>query len=449
MNKNIKLFLITFILIFLISAIPFFKPKEITLENRKEIEDDLNNMQTSEDKATLIDNPEDAFEVRLAMIQAAQKNIDISTYIVHESESTNQIFSELIKAADRGVKVRVVADGKLGGMNKDFGKALSNYPGIEVYLYNPFSFFKISSWQTVHHEKHITVDNEYLLLGGRNFGDNYFKPDTKEFNTVNDYDVFITGGMAANEVHDYYEGFIRHEETRQVIAKQSKKQTRIIDDLKLISGNQYSLNDYIDKTHPIESLLLMNNNIGVNDTGPHIAYALSYLSDRVQKQMILQTPYLSAHPHLIQQLSAGIERGVEVSLITNSIASSPNYPAYSNYYKNKNEFINTGINIYEYQSDGFHSQHGKAYIYDDLLAIGSVNLDPRSFFINTESLVFIESAGLKQELEKSIGEKIELSYQVAGDGDPGGLDLPFEVTKTKEVIMYVASIFSRLFSFLI
>ena len=83
------------------------------------------------------------------------------------------------------------------------------------------------------------------------------------------------------------------------------------------------------------------------------------------------------------------------------------------------------------------------------MGLGSVTLDPRSFFINTESIVFIESVGLKKELEASIGRKIEKSYQVAGDGEPGGYDKPFEVTKAKEIMMDLASIFSRLFSFLI
>ena len=108
MGKNIKIIIITFIIIFIISAIPYFKPKEITLESRKLIEDDLNELQKTNDKAKLIDNHEDAFKVRVAMIQSAKKKIEISTYIIHEGGSTKQIFSELIKAADRGVKIRII-----------------------------------------------------------------------------------------------------------------------------------------------------------------------------------------------------------------------------------------------------------------------------------------------------------------------------------------------------
>lgn len=448
-TKKIRLLLLTIALIFMISAIPYFKPKDLTIESQKAIEDDLDHLQKTSDTVTLIDNHEDAFKVRMAMIQSAQETIDVSTYIIHEGKSTNQIFSELLKAADRGVKVRIVADGKLGGMNKVFGKALSNYPNIQVFTYNPFSVFKISSWQTVHHEKHITVDNTHLLMGGRNFGDNYFTPDTKTIKTVNDYDVFITGGEMATKMHDYYDSFITHEETRKVASKPNNKQTRLIEDLKTHQASNYDLKDYIIKTHAIEAITLMNNNLGVKDTSPKIAYALSYLSNQVKDLMILQTPYLSAHPHTLEKMRDTKARGVEVTLMTNSIASSPNFPAYSNYYKNKQKFIDTGINIYEYQSDGYHSQHGKAYIYDDLIALGSVNLDPRSFFINTESMVFIKSEGLMSELKSSIANKIDQSYHVAGDGINGGYDEPFEVAKSKEIIMYVTSIFSRLFSFLI
>ena len=448
-TKNLRLLILTISLLFLISALPYFKPKTLSVEGQKAIEDDLKKVHATSDTVTLIDNHEDAFKVRMAMIQSAKESIDISTYIIHQGSTTNQIFSELINAAERGVRVRIVADGKLGGLNKNFGKALSNVPGIEVYLYNPFSLFKISSWQTVHHEKHITVDNKHLLLGGRNFGDNYFTEDTKTINTVNDYDVFITGGESALKMHDYYDRFINHEETRQVEAKDKKKYNKIIQDLIEENTREYTLQDYTDKTHNIESLSLMNNNLGVKDTTPRIAYALSYLSGHVKELMILQTPYLSAHPQTLEKMRESKARGVEVTLMTNSIASSPNFPAYSNYYKNKQKFIDTGINIYEYQSDGYHSQHGKAYIYDDLIALGSVNLDPRSFFINTESMVFIKSDGLMKELKASIGRKIDKSYHVSGDGIDGGYDTPFKVSKSKEIIMYVASIFSRLFSFLI
>lgn len=448
-RKNIKYLLLVLVLIFLISAIPYFKPKAISIDNQSAIEDALKKMKNTHDQTTLIDNPEDAFKIRLAMIQSAQKNIDISSYIIHEGDTSDQIFSELIKAADRGVRVRIVVDGKLGGMNKDFGKALSNYPGIEIYRYNPFSLFKISTWQTVHHEKHMTVDNQHLLLGGRNFGDKYFTKDTKTINTVNDFDVFVTGSDAASSMHNYFDRFVSHNETEIISSKSSMKQEKIISALKKGQTKIYDLKEYTNRTHTIESFTLMNNNLGVKDTRPKIAYALSYLSNEVQEEMILQTPYLSAHPHTLEKLRETKKRGVEVTLITNSIASSTNYPAFSNYYKNKDQFIDTGINIYEYQSDGYHSQHGKAYIYDDILAIGSVNLDDRSFFINTESMIFIKSQGLKEELQASIGDKIEKSYRVAGDGIQGGYDHPFQVSKVKELIMYTASIFSRLFSFLI
>lgn len=84
-----------------------------------------------------------------------------------------------------------------------------------------------------------------------------------------------------------------------------------------------------------------------------------------------------------------------------------------------------------------------------MLAIGSANLDDRSFFINTESMLFIESEGLRNEMLDSIDKKIKQSVHIAGDGPDGGLNKEYKVSLMKRIIMYISSIFSRIFSFFV
>lgn len=451
-NIKVKVILLIIFFVFTLTLLPYIKPKEISNLTKQQVEEKLNNLRPSKSKVTLIDNPHDAFDVRIAMIQTAKESIDLSAYIIHEGETTDQIFSELIKAADRGVFVRIIADAKMGGLNTDFGKAISRYKNIEVHLYNPFSLFKPTTWQAVHHEKHLSIDDQYALIGGRNYGDKYFKENQKDLKTVNDYDVFIDAKKDTNIVRQlraYTTKFINHTDTDQLEVNDRDRYQKIITKLKTIQSEKISIDPFVKKGNKIDGIRLLTNKIGHKDTEARIGYGLNYLSTISTDEMILQTPYLNAHPQILKSFDQAVKKNVETTLLTNSIASTSNYPAFSNYYRNRKKFIDTGINIYEYQSDGMNSQHGKAYIFDDYLAIGSVNLDDRSFFINTESMVFIQSEGLKKDMKDSIAKKVAQSYRVSKTGVSGGYDEPLDVSIIKRILIYAASLFSRAFSFLV
>lgn len=76
--------------------------------------------------------------------------------------------------------------------------------------------------------------------------------------------------------------------------------------------------------------------------------------------------------------------------LTNSMASSPNYPAFSAYSSQRAKFLATGVEIYEYQSTD--SIHGKSCVADGRISVvGSFNLDDRSLYIDTESVLIIDS----------------------------------------------------------
>lgn len=451
-KTSIRLTLIAIVLVFFMTAIPYVRPAELEKELRNKVEYDLNNLPFKNEKVKLIDNPIDAFNVRMAMIQNAQKTIDVSAYIFHEGPTTDLIFSDLIRAADRGVKVRIISDYKMGGMRKAFASSLNAHENIEIYNYNPFRLFKPSTWQSVHHEKYLNVDQEMVLIGGRNYGDKYFSLDEEKIKTVNDYDVLIlseTNNNLSTQVYQYTSRFIKYGSVEAFKSKVSVKDSKYLDHLRSLKSESYDLSLYTDNMHDSEGLSFMTNAMRSTDVEAKIAYALKYLQKNSKEEIYLQSPYLTANKETLYLLNESKAKGLKISLLTNSISSSSNYPAYSNYYINKDKFINTGIDIYEYQSTGYHSQHGKAYIFDNMLAIGSANLDDRSFFINTESMLFIESEGLRNEMLDSIDKKIKQSVHIAGDGPDGGLNEEYKVGLLKRIIMYISSIFSRMFSFLV
>ena len=131
----------------------------------------------------LLGNGLDAFIARAVLASMAERSIDLQYFIYHDDLVGNLLADQLIKAADRGVRVRILLDDiEMGG--KDLGVAvLESHPNIEVRLLNPFLrggdrsvqfLTRYSSATRRMHNKSFTVDNQATILGGRNIGNEYF-----------------------------------------------------------------------------------------------------------------------------------------------------------------------------------------------------------------------------------------------------------------------------------
>ena len=128
----------------------------------------------------------DAFVARALLAHSADRSIDAQYYLFHDDLTGRLFIDQLLKAADRGVRVRLLVDDMdLGG--RDLGAAsLDSHPHMEVRIFNPFSrkTGRLSQFITRYgsvtrrmHNKSFTVDNEATILGGRNIGNEYFEAD--------------------------------------------------------------------------------------------------------------------------------------------------------------------------------------------------------------------------------------------------------------------------------
>jgi len=139
-----------------------------------------------------------------------------------------------------------------------------------------------------------------------------------------------------------------------------------------------------------------------------------------------------------------------LTVMTNSVASSPNYPAFSNYYCNRKKFLATGADLWEYQSR--HSIHGKSVVIDKQLSVvGALNMDDRSLYIDTETMLVIDSPEFAQVLTSAIMEYQNEALMVGEDNRYIPSDTIAEVPAPpkKKAAMLIVSVFSRLFQFLI
>ena len=136
---------------------------------------------------TIIRYPRPAFTARIMLTELAEKSLDVQYYI-WEADATGRILAErLVRAADRGVKVRLLVDDmNLSGRDKVVA-AIDASPNIEIRIFNPFAHRDsrvldfLTDMRRVNHRMHnkiMVMDNAVAIVGGRNIGNHYFGVDT-------------------------------------------------------------------------------------------------------------------------------------------------------------------------------------------------------------------------------------------------------------------------------
>src|SRR5271169_781337 len=150
----------------------------------------------------------DGFLARAQMIDAAEKTLDLQYFIFRGDETGRLLTDALMRAADRGVRVRVLVDDGDTIAGDEQISALDAHPNIEIRIFNPFVYRGHSNLRRsiefmLHasrldyrmHNKLLLVDNAVALIGGRNIGNQYFQMDPDS--QFADDDIFSAGPIAA------------------------------------------------------------------------------------------------------------------------------------------------------------------------------------------------------------------------------------------------------------
>lgn len=460
--RNIAVVLLAYIL--LGATLPAALPKKIGDSNKATLSSNLAFADDSEDYITLIETSQDAFNSRVEVIRHAQNTLDIVYHTVHAGKSSDAFLAEVLAAADRGVAVRIVLDGKAGTMSSDIKnsfKALGAHPNISYRRYNPINILKPWELQVIFHDKFIVADSEYLILGGRNIGDRYYAPVGYTGSVTNDRDVLVCNKGATadnsviNQVNEYMNNLWNSEYVVEAKAKPSKaieiKLKTSKENFEKENPDLYckTLEDFNGEMIKTNGINLVFNPLDTTKKEPWLGYQLRELGYGAKENILIQTPYSTANKHYLEAFKNMADQ-TEVSLLTNSIGSTPNFPAFSNYYSQRGKFISTGINIYEYQSND--SIHGKSIIFDDKIsAVGSFNADDRSLHLATETMLIIDSPEFAETLKNAMGVYLDQSLEV-GDNNKYISNPEIKEVKapfSKKALIWIVSVFSRLFQFII
>ena len=454
MLQFLVLVLIGFILyVFIASVWPHRKDVQISnehlseIQNRKFTRDTIGN-----DRASIIYDGTDALNLRMALLEKATTSLDIVMYKIVDSESTQAFLGEVYQAAERGVHVNVLINGLtyLAYRNRSVYRAINAHPNITCRIYNPVNVFQPKHLQFLMHDKLILVDDKYVIVGGRNIDERHFQPKGFEKAAAHDLEAFVVNTKEKSnddviyEVNEYLEKLYRAEWT---IEEKEKKDLSVIAEL-LSSATNYknsnpqfyakSLKQFIEETVPTNKVSLIHNPVYPAKKEPILGEQLLVLAERAQESVKIQTPYIIGNNIILEKLKK-MTQHIDVRILTNSLASSPNPFAYPNYYGYRRRIVNTGVEIYAFQNED--SLHNKSWMFDQrLLAVGTFNLDARSLFINSEIMLVIDSTELTESYSKQVGRVKSEALKVGSNNNyiKNSSTKPLKVPLTKRTITWIS-----------
>jgi len=348
----------------------------------------FNNSENGEPEqyATMLNIGEKSLEVRIHLIRAAKKSIDIQTYIWSSDETGNLFATELIAAAKRGVKVRIIGDQLFSGNDaKNLAAIAQAHENLQIKLYNPLNQMAASSgmdmvkgffidFKGINHRMHnklMVFDGRIGITGGRNISDNYFDR-SPEFNFI-DRDILVIGSVAADmkkSFEQYWNDPITFDldqllDVREYLFINDKQQLFPLPDFLNVSGFEKSIsraldynyidNEFIKNIYSVTDIEFIadrpqkpfiEDDEADIDTTKSIAQAIR----NAEHSILMQTPYFIISRPAYQLFSELRKEkpDIEYSLSTNSLASTDHFFVYALSLKRKKRNVkNLEFRIHE------------------------------------------------------------------------------------------------------
>jgi len=384
----------------------------------------------------------DALSVRLLMAERAERTIDAQYYLLKDGITGREFVHALLRAADRGVRVRLLLDDMFTS-GFDAGMAgLDTHPNMEIRIFNPFASRSARLWDGVTgfsrinrrmHNKSFTVDSQMTLIGGRNIADEYF--GAREDAKFGDLDVLGIGPVV-HDISETFDSYWNHERAAPIAAfakmpddpaaELERVRAKLVQSSKEVTSTKYAaaVNDQIFKYVETDKSVFVwapytvavdspDKNIKKKaKTAYNIMTPLRESLQTAEKELLIISPYFVPKKSGIEALIAVQERGIQVTIVTNSLAANNQATVHGGYAPSRKPLLKAGVKILEVRADSSvlgseivaaddakATLHTKAFVVDRSEAfIGSFNFDPRSANINTELGVIIRSPEIADEV---------------------------------------------------
>ncbi|CAB0150183.1 Cardiolipin synthase C [Pseudidiomarina piscicola] len=408
----------------------------------------------------------EAFAARVTLARQAEYQLDLQYYIWRKDITGTLLFEELHEAADRGVKVRLLLDDHNTAGLDALLIGLQQHPNIEVRLFNPlklrrprflnylFDFRRVNRRM---HNKCFIADGSVVISGGRNIGDEYFGATSDIL--FADLDALLIGPVVEavqNDFERYWTStsavpldklftLTKPQELsalKQVAAryKQNPKAqayVKAIDELPFVQQLQrQEIKVYWSETQLVSDSPAKA--LGRARPQQMIPHQLQQAIGTPQSHVTLVSPYFVPTKNGVKELIAMAKRGVQIIILTNSLAATDVAVVHAGYAKWRRKLLRHGIQLFELQKlsplarrqqrkerrqrlkgkerfgSSASSLHAKTFMVDlTRVFVGSLNFDPRSAAINTELGFVMHSRDLALKIEQAIVQTLpHYAYQL-------------------------------------
>ncbi len=400
----------------------------------------------------------EAFAARVLLARAAERSIDVQYYIWRGDMTGTLLFEELRRAADRGVRVRILLDdNNTAGLLDGVLAALDSHPGIEVRLFNPFAIRSIRWVNFVTdfrranrrmHNKSFTVDNQATIIGGRNVGDEYFDAANEGELVFADLDVLAVGSIVPEVSRDfdrYWASGSAYPVARLLppapagaLAELDARAARLEHD-PAASAYTAAVRELPFVTDLLAGRLafewapvrmLSDDPAKGLGLAPPDALLLTKLAEALggaKRSIDVVSPYFVPTAAGADAFAALVADGIRVRILVNALEATDVAAVHAGYIKHRKALLRAGIELYEMRlvageesgrvgpfGSGASSLHAKTFAVDgERIFIGSFNFDPRSANLNTELGFLIESPPLAERLATLFERTVpEIAYEV-------------------------------------
>jgi putative cardiolipin synthase len=389
-------------------------------------------------------NGVDALLARIHLAEAAERSLDMMYYKWNDDVAGRLLAAALLRAADRGVRVRVLLDDAGTSVNDNNLMALSGHSGMEFRLFNPTAsrgtrllelMTNFGRLNRRMHNKAFIADNQRAILGGRNIGDEYFEAHGDA--NFGDLDV-ATAGPVVGEVSKAFDLYWNSPVVYPIAALTGKRHE--VGSLDAVRAELAAFVERQRGTPYVEAAraradVVLEEGIGdifwgkghllVDDPSKisrdrtdregTLLPQFGRLGLSLDQELTIVSPYFIPGDAGVAWLAGLVRRGVRVTVLTNSLASTDVAAVHAGYQRYREQLVEAGVRLFEMKPEAFTvaraadkgrskggsraSLHAKTFFFDrHAMFIGSLNLDPRSIEINTEIGVVCESAPLTQSM---------------------------------------------------
>jgi cardiolipin synthase C len=353
----------------------------------------------------LLDSVDAAFSSRLALIESAQRSLDLQYYAIHADASTEALLQRIRAAAARGVRVRILLDDfNTVGQDSQVLR-LAFEPGIEVRLFNPVSgsrgslvgrvlgsLHDIDRLQKRMHNKLFLADSAWGITGGRNLGDAYFGGDGKS--AFVDLDVLAAGAivrpMAAsfdrywNDPLAYPVQTLLTRDDLERLRERSAEPARspVADAVTATSQRPTASGTVLPHVTPTAVVsaqrppmdlqrvplvwapaeLLVDQPGKIKpgddeaDAGETVIDGLLHLMRQARQEVVIISPYFVPGAEMMRTFADLRRRGIPVRVLTNSLASNDAPATHAGYRRYRRDLVSMGVELHEMRADPASAQ---------------------------------------------------------------------------------------------